>query len=168
MLASDGDSLVGLWLDGQKYYAATLTGEIEEKKELPVFVKTAEWLDAYFAKEKPEISMLPLAPQGSKFRKAVWEVLCEIPYGEVISYGEAALKACGKLGTASTSARAAGGAVGHNPISIIIPCHRVVGADGRLTGYAGGVDKKVTLLTLEGVPLCGEGKSLRAAKRLKG
>ncbi|MBJ6800571.1 methylated-DNA--[protein]-cysteine S-methyltransferase [Geomonas propionica] len=153
MLASDGDSLVGLWLEGQKYFAATLPQETEEKADLPVFVATRRWLDAYFEGERPDIADLPLAPKGGAFRRAVWDILCQIPYGEVISYGDIAKRIAARTGKASMSAQAVGGAVGHNPISIVIPCHRVVGADGSLTGYAGGIGKKITLLQLEGVDL---------------
>ncbi len=151
MLASDGKNLVGLWLDGQKYFAATVTGAVEQQPGLPVFAAAKKWLDAYFAGKKPAISQLPLAPAGGEFRKAVWNILCEIPYGQCATYGEIAKKTAARMGKASMSGQAVGGAVGHNPISIIIPCHRVVGANGSLTGYAGGIGKKVTLLKHEGV-----------------
>ena len=136
MLAAKGDALAGLWIEGQKYFADGLKGEAREQDDFPVFVQAKEWLDRYFAGEKPRISELKLEPAGSEFRKAVWEALCQIPYGEVVTYGELAQKMAG--------------AVGHNAISIIIPCHRVVGANGSLTGYAGGIDKKIKLLTHEG------------------
>lgn len=147
-LASDGTALVGLWMEGQKYFAATLGADVTKNAELPVFRQIMDWLDAYFEK-RPLPALPPLAPKGSDFRQAVWKLLLQIPYGEVTTYGELAhaLQAQG----VSAAAQAVGGAVGHNPISIIIPCHRVVGADGSLTGYAGGVDKKRFLLTLEGV-----------------
>lgn len=122
-LAADGESLVGLWLEGQKYFAG----------------------------EKPAIDELPLEPMGGEFRQEVWKLLCDIPYGQVTTYGEIAKKVAERLGRESMSAQAVGGAVGHNPISIIIPCHRVIGADGSLTGYAGGIDKKIWLLAHEGV-----------------
>ncbi|WP_224981321.1 methylated-DNA--[protein]-cysteine S-methyltransferase [Geomonas agri] len=153
MLASDGDSLVGLWLEGQKYFAATLAEETEEKADLPVFVAARRWLDGYFRGERPAVTDLPLAPKGGAFRRAVWDILCEIPYGEVVSYGDIAKRIAARTGKASMSAQAVGGAVGHNPISIVIPCHRVVGADGSLTGYAGGIGKKITLLQHEGADL---------------
>ena len=111
------------------------------------------WLDRYFAGKKPEISELPLAPMGSAFQQGVWELLCEIPYGQVTTYGEIAKKMAARMGKSSMSGQAVGGAVGHNPISIIIPCPRVVGANGSLTGYAGGIKKKVKLLEHEGVDL---------------
>lgn len=142
-LASDGENLIGLWLEGQKYFGASVPGEMTARDELPVFEKTKAWLNRYFAGERPEISELPLAPIGSPFRQKVWKILCEIPYGETTTYGAIAKR----LGT--KSAQAVGGAVGHNPISIIIPCHRVLGADGSLTGYAGGVEKKEWLLAHE-------------------
>jgi len=141
-VASDGENIVGLWLDGQKYFAATLNDEVCEKS-LPVFDEVRRWLDVYFSGGEPDFTP-PLAPRGSEFRRAVWAELLRIPYGETVSYGEIARRLGGK-----NSARAVGGAVGHNPISVIIPCHRVVGANGSLTGYAGGVDKKIQLLQLE-------------------
>ena len=144
-LASDGENLLGLWLEGQKYFGGSVPGEMVDCDTLAVFDETKRWLDRYFAGARPEISELPLAPMGSEFRQKVWEILCEIPYGETTTYGEIAKK----IGT--KSAQAVGGAVGHNPISIIIPCHRVLGADGSLTGYAGGVEKKRWLLGHEGV-----------------
>lgn len=150
-LASDGGSLVGLWIDGQKYFCNTVSGEIIEKDSISVFDDAKNWLDRYFSGEKPAISELPIAPAGGEFRKAVWDILCKIPYGEVITYGDIAKKLALELKKPGMSAQAVGGAVGHNPISIIIPCHRVVGANGSLTGYAGGIDKKVWLLAHEGV-----------------
>ncbi len=149
LLASDGESLTGLWLDGQKYFAAGLGEEASEVPSLPVLKSAAKWLDAYFAGERPNPRALPLAPKGSEFQKLVWSLLAEIPYGETTTYGALAAKAEKRLGR-RTSARAVGAAVGHNPISIIIPCHRVLGASGSLTGYAGGLDKKEWLLRHEG------------------
>lgn len=150
-LASDGTNITGLWLKGQKYYAATL-GEYSEQADLPVFAETQKWLSSYFSGNKPSFTP-PLAPQGNPFRQAVWDILGEIPYGQVITYGHIARQMARQMGKMHMSAQAVGGAVGHNPISIIIPCHRVVGADGSLTGYAGGVDKKILLLQLEGVDM---------------
>lgn len=146
-MAGDGTALTGLWIDGQKYDRATLA-EAEEA-ELPVFRQTQEWLKIYFAGREPEF-MPPLAPKGTAFRQEVWEILRKIPYGKTITYGEIAAQIAEKHGKASMSAQAVGGAVGHNPISILIPCHRVIGADGSLTGYAGGIDKKAKLLEIEG------------------
>lgn len=152
-LAGDGESLIGLWLNNQKYFAATVKGTTAEQADLPIFVKTKKWLDAYFSGEKPAISDLSLAPVGSEFRKAVWDILCEIPYGQCTTYGEIAKKMAARMKKKSMSSQAVGGAVGHNCISIIIPCHRVVGSNGSLTGFAGGIDKKITLLELEGVDM---------------
>lgn len=153
-LASDGESLAGLWIEGQKYFGGGL-GEMAPKDGLPVFERARAWLDRYFAGEKPSPAELPLAPAGGEFRQTVWGLLCQIPYGQVATYGALAKEAAGKLGRASMSAQAVGGAVGRNPISIIIPCHRVVGAGGSLTGYAGGIDRKIQLLRLEGADLSG-------------
>ncbi len=153
LLTSDGDRLVGLWNEGQKYFAAAMPEEMKEEADLPVFRATRNWLDEYFHGQRPAISDLPLAPRGGEFRQAVWEILCAIPYGELTTYGAIAAKMAARMNRPSMSSQAVGGAVGHNPISIIIPCHRVVGADGSLTGYAGGVEKKIKLLELEGVDL---------------
>lgn len=160
-LASDGESLTGLWIEGQKYYGgqagSNLTepeeraAETEKQQELPVFCLAKSWLDRYFRGEKPEIKEVPIKPEGSLFRRTVWEILCEIPYGQTVTYGEIARQAAEKLGKETMSAQAVGGAVGHNPVSVIIPCHRVVGAQGSLTGYAGGIERKLWLLELEGV-----------------
>lgn len=152
-LACDGDNLVGLWMEGQKYHGGSIPEAMTEKDDMPVFETAKKWLDRYFAGEKPAVSELPLAPIGSEFRREVWRILCEIPYGEVITYGDIAKKMAAKTDKDSMSSQAVGGAVGHNPISIIIPCHRVVGSNGRLTGYAGGIATKTKLLELEGVDL---------------
>jgi methylated-DNA-[protein]-cysteine S-methyltransferase len=155
-LLSDGESLLGLWMDGQKYYGATMPAmseRVAEDSSLPILKKATEWLDAYFAGQNPAISQLPLAPTGTEFRQDVWGILCEIPYGEVLTYGEIATKMAVKRGKARMSSQAVGGAVGHNPISVIIPCHRVVGSDGSLTGFSGGIEKKIKLLELEGVDM---------------
>ena len=135
-LASDGLNLAGLWMEGQKYFGGTVPGELRPNEELEVFSRAKDWLDRYFNGKKPEPSELPLAPVGGEFRQTVWELLCEIPYGELTTYGQIAREAAKRLQRESMSAQAVGGAVGHNPISIIIPCHRVVGTGGSLTGYA--------------------------------
>ena len=150
-LASDGAALCGLWLDGQKYHGDTLPEAPVPRDDAPAFAETRRWLDAYFAGEHPAISDVPLAPIGSEFRQIVWRILTEIPYGELTTYGQIAERVRTIRGRAS--ALAVGGAVGHNPISIIIPCHRVVGADGSLTGYAGGLKRKTWLLEHEGVDM---------------
>jgi O-6-methylguanine DNA methyltransferase len=152
-LASDSDNLVGLWLEGQKYYGGSIAKMMTTKNDLAIFDTTKEWLDCYFNGEQPAISKLPLAPIGSDFRQDVWHLLCQIPYGELITYGEIASQIAKKMNLKSMSSQAVGGAVGHNPISIIIPCHRVVGANGSLTGYAGGVEIKAKLLELENARL---------------
>ncbi len=152
-MASDGSSLVGLWMEGQKYHGDTILKDMIEKKDMPIFETVKKWLDRYFAGEKPDISELPLAPAGSEFRQEVWNILCEIPYGEVITYGDIAKKMAAKKNQERMSSQAVGGAVGHNPISIIIPCHRVVGSNGSLTGYAGGIHTKIKLLELEGADM---------------
>lgn len=141
-LAADGDSLTGLWFEGQRYYPDDLARESEEK-DLPVFRQVKVWLDVYFSGRDPG-PVPPLRPVGTDFQRAVWAILTAIPYGHTRTYGDIARE----LGR--TSARAVGSAVGRNPISILVPCHRVVGAGGSLTGYAGGVERKTALLRLEG------------------
>lgn len=152
-LACDGggDNLVGLWTEGQKYHGDTILEAMTENNDMPIFDTAKKWLDRYFAGESPNISELSLAPIGSEFRQGVWRILREIPYGEVITYGDIAKKMAEKVGKKSMSSQAVGGAVGHNPISIIIPCHRVVGSNGSLTGFSGGIPMKIKLLELEGV-----------------
>lgn len=149
-LASDGESVAGLWFNGQKHFMDTLPVMPVPKDDLPIFRQTRDWLDRYFGGRRPEIRELSLNPMGGTFRRTVWNLLCEIPYGEVTTYGELARRIAGSTG-GRMSAQAVGGAVAHNPISVIIPCHRVVGANGNLTGYAGGLDLKGRLLTHEGV-----------------
>ncbi|MGI6664707.1 MAG: methylated-DNA--[protein]-cysteine S-methyltransferase [Christensenellaceae bacterium] len=149
--AADDENLIGLWIEGQKYHGAALLEEMLEKKDLPIFDATKKWLERYFAGKNPLPNEIPLAPAGSAFRQDVWEMLLEIPYGNLTTYGEIGRKVAQKMNRESMSAQAIGGAVGHNPISIIIPCHRVVGRDGSLTGYAGGIDIKTKLLEIEGV-----------------
>jgi methylated-DNA-[protein]-cysteine S-methyltransferase len=152
-LASDENNLVGLWLEGQKYHGEPLSGAIAESSDIPVLKIAEKWLAQYFAGKNPEISELPLAPIGSVFRQHVWRILREIPYGEVITYGDIAKKVALKIGREHMSSRAVGAAIGHNPISIMIPCHRVVGSNGSLTGYAAGIHTKAKLLELEGVDM---------------
>ncbi|MGN1267463.1 MAG: methylated-DNA--[protein]-cysteine S-methyltransferase [Dorea sp.] len=147
LLASDGKAITGLWFYGQKYFADTL-GDKYENGNLKIFQETKKWLEKYFSGKNPEMN-IELNPKGSEFRQKVWKILCEIPYGEVMTYGEIAKKIAKAEGKKSMSAQAVGGAVGHNPISILIPCHRVVGSDGSMTGYAGGVEKKEWMIGME-------------------
>ena len=147
LLAADDVGLTGLWFDGQKYFARGLSNERIEQ-ETSVLAEAKRWLDIYFAGKEPDFTP-PLHPIGSAFRRSVWEILLQIPYGQTTTYGEIARQLSKKQGLERMSTQAVGGAVGHNEISIIIPCHRVVGADGSLTGYAGGIGKKEKLLELE-------------------
>ena len=150
-LASDGTALTGLWFDDQKYFGDTLTEEYEETN-LPVFAKATEWLDIYFSGRNPGF-IPPLSMRTTAFRRRVWEIMLEIPFGQTMTYGQIAAQIAKEKGLPHMSAQAVGGAVGHNSISLIIPCHRVVGTDGSLTGYAGGIDKKIALLELEGTDM---------------
>ena len=147
LLAADQTGLTGLWFDGAKYFADNLP-EAHTEQETPILLEAKRWLDLYFAGNKPDF-MPPLHPIGSAFRQAVWNILLQIPYGQTMTYGEIARQLAKKRGVSRMSAQAVGGAVGHNKISILIPCHRVVGTNGSLTGYAGGLDKKIKLLELE-------------------
>lgn len=154
LLVEKEGALAGVWMEGQKYYLGSLQGEVrEENGDSKVLCQTKDWLDRYFRGEKPKIRELPLNPEGSDFQKEVWKILCQIPYGETMTYGEISQKIAAGRGLERMSAQAVGGAVGHNPISIIIPCHRVVGTNGSLTGYAGGLEKKIKLLTFEGADM---------------
>lgn len=146
-LASDGEALVGLWFDRQKYYADVLDAEHQEKR-LPVFEDACRWLDIYFSGKAPGFTP-KLNMRTSSFRKRVWEIILTIPFGQTMTYSEISTQIAKEKGMMQMSAQAVGGAVGHNSISLIIPCHRVVGTGGRLTGYAGGIDKKVRLLQME-------------------
>lgn len=146
-MASNGEALTGLWFDGQQHFASTLSCQYQEK-DLSIFDKTKEWLNIYFSGRNPNFTP-PISLEGTPFWKQVWEMLTRIPYGQVTTYRALAQAIAQERGLAQMAAQAVGGAVGHNPISIIIPCHRVVGSDGSLTGYAGGIDKKLKLLKLE-------------------
>lgn len=152
-LASDGTALAGLWFDGQKYFADTLPAEHAES-DLPVLAQARAWLDVYFSGREPDFTPPLLTGSVSPFRRRVWEILLTIPYGQTVTYGGIARQMECETGR-GVSAQAVGGAVGHNPVSLIIPCHRVVGTNGSLTGYAGGVEKKIALLKLEGVDVSG-------------
>ena len=147
LLAADEIGLTGLWFDGQKCFAQGLPVERTEQ-ETSVLTEARRWLDIYFTGKEPDFTP-PLHPVGSAFRRSVWEILLQIPYGQTTTYGEIARQLAERQGLARMSAQAVGGAVGHNEISVIIPCHRVVGANGSLTGYAGGIHKKEQLLELE-------------------
>lgn len=152
-IAADSEGLTGLWFDGQKYFAATLSPACESRP-LPLFEETRRWLDLYFSGKNPGY-LPPLHLTGTPFRMAVWEILCSIPYGQTVTYGEIARKVAQQNGKTALSAQAVGNAVGHNPVSIIVPCHRVIGSNGSLTGYAGGIARKTALLTLEQADLTG-------------
>ena len=143
LIVSDGEAICGVWFYGQKHFPTF--DNLIENDDLTIFKNVKDWFDDYFRGKNPEITF-KLKPNGSEFRKKVWKILTEIPYGETLTYGEIALKL-----SSSMSAQAVGGAVGHNPISILIPCHRVLGVNGKLTGYAGGLDKKMKLLNLENI-----------------
>lgn len=151
LLAADEIGLTGLWFEGQRRFAQGLA-PVHTDEETPILAQTRRWLDLYFSGSVPDFTP-PLHPVGSDFRQEVWALLLQIPYGKTTTYGALAAQLAEKHGQRSMSAQAVGGAVGHNPISIIIPCHRVVGADGSLTGYAGGLDTKARLLAVEGIPI---------------
>lgn len=147
LLAADDIGLTGLWFEGQKYSALYPKEDCEER-EITLFKNVKRWLDIYFSGKEPDFAV-PLHFMGTDFQKEVWKILCTIPYGKTTTYGSIAKQLAARRGLERMSAQAVGGAVGHNKISIIVPCHRVIGADGSLTGYAGGLDKKVKLLNLE-------------------
>ena len=146
-LRSDGKSLTGLWFVGQVNDAKEFSG-LEMKNDLPIFGQVKSWLEGYFSGKKTPIT-IPLNPKGTNFQQRVWKILQEIPYGETTTYGEIAQRIAKEKGVATYSAQAVGQAVGKNPISILIPCHRVLGKDGALTGYAGGIHRKEELLRIE-------------------
>ena len=147
LLAADDIGLTGLWFEGQKYFARTLDA-VHQEQETAVLSKARRWLEVYFGGQEPDFTP-PLHPAGSAFQQEVWALLRRIPCGQTTTYGALAKQLAAERGLFRMSAQAVGGAVGHNVISIIIPCHRVVGTNGRLTGYAGGIDKKAALLRLE-------------------
>ena len=151
LIADDEIGLIGLWFDGQKYFANRLPPEYT-RRETSILAEAKRWLDIYFSGREPDFTP-PLHPAGSPFRQEVWDILLEIPYGQTVTYGDIARQMAARRGLPRMSAQAVGGAVGHNAVSIIIPCHRVVGAGGSLTGYAGGIGRKVQLLTLEGADM---------------
>ena len=151
-LASDETSIIGLWFNGQRHFGNILP-ELTEQKELSIFKDAKRWLDIYFSGKEPQF-LPPLKYDSTPFRKAVCDIMLTIPYGKTMTYGEIAEKIAKEKGIKKMSAQAVGGAVGHNPISIMIPCHRVVGTSGSLTGYGGGMDRKVKLLKLEKTDMC--------------
>lgn len=148
-IVCDNKNLIGLWFEGQKNYGDIINENMIKKEDIPILLETKKWLDEYFEGKKPKISRLPLAPLGGTFRQEVWKILVEIPYGKTLTYGEIAKKVAKRLSKENMSAQAVGNAVGHNPISIIIPCHRVIGKNGDLIGYAAGIDIKEKLLAHE-------------------
>ncbi len=150
-IVSDGNKLLGIWKHGQKYFCPNISDAKPTDSDMQIHKCTVNWLDEYFDGTKPEISSLPIQLSGSTFRKTILSILCEIPYGEVITYGEIAKQAAKKMNARTMSAQAVGSAVGHNPISIVVPCHRVIGSNGSLVGYAGGIATKLELLKHEGV-----------------
>lgn len=147
LMAADDIGLTGLWFEGQKYYPDLKNAQ--NMPDLPVFNETMRWLDTYFSGKSPDFTP-PLHMIGTPFQTNVWNILLTIPYGKTTTYGEIAKQIAVKMGLPRMSAQAVGGAVGHNRISIIVPCHRVLGVHGELTGYAGGIDKKRYLLNIEG------------------
>ena len=151
-LLSDGNALTGLYFDGQKYFPHSMVNEAQEDSSLPVLRSSIRWLELYFSGKHVSPSDIPLNPSGSVFQLLIWQLLCSIPYGETITYGQIAKQAAAILNKECIAPQAVGGAVGRNPISIIIPCHRVLGTNGSLTGYAGGTEKKAYLLALEKNP----------------
>ena len=151
LLAADDEGVTGLWFETQKYYAYRLDKEHKEQ-ETPILIRTKQWLSVYFSGREPDF-MPPLNLVGTEFQMTVWNILRKIPYGKTVTYGEIARRVAEERGLTHMSAQAVGGAVSHNPISVLIPCHRVVGSTGSLTGYAGGIEKKKELLSLENVSL---------------
>lgn len=153
-IAASDEGLKGLWIEGQKYFGCGIDRPMGAGNNAHLDA-ACKWLDDYFAGKNPSTDRLSLAADGTEFRQLVWELLCNIPYGQTRTYGQLAEEAAKRMGKERMSAQATGGAVGHNPISIIVPCHRVVGSDGSLTGYASGIDRKVKLLEHEGVDCSG-------------
>ena len=148
LIVSDGETICGVWFYGQKHFKSTVVGKTIHDDGLSIFKKAKQWFEDYFNGKNPQINF-QLKPEGSKFRQKVWKILSEIPYGETLTYGEIASQISPNM-----SAQAVGGAVGRNPISILIPCHRVLGSDRKLTGYAAGLDKKIELLKIENISTC--------------
>ena len=150
-IASDAANIIGLWIQGQKYFKENIKEEMVLNSDIDILKQAVNWLDRYFNGEKPSISELNISPSGTEFRKTVWKVLCKIPYGQVVSYKYIASEVSKILNKENMSVQAVGSAIGHNPISIIIPCHRVIGTNGELKGYAAGLKIKSMLLKHEKV-----------------
>ena len=150
-IASDKENIIGLWIEKQKYFKSTISENVIEDNSLSILQDVKCWLDRYFNGDRPQINELPLKPKGTEFRLLVWKIPCEIPYGQVITYKDIPKKICKIMNKDKMSAQEIGSTISHNPISIIIPCHRVIGSDNTLKGYAGGIDKKEKLLNFEGV-----------------
>ena len=150
LIASDGSNIIGLWFSGQTHYGEGLQQPVLDGSSLPILSKATEWLDSYWQGKKPSPTDLPLKPRGTEFQKKVWQLLLKIPYGSTVTYGSLAKGIAAQEDRTAMSAQAVGNAVSRNPISIIIPCHRVIGANGSLTGYAGGIPLKATILHHEG------------------
>ena len=152
-LASDGECIIGLWFNGQRHFGNILPRQTE-RRALPIFCEAERWLYTYFSGKEPDF-LPPLRYDSTPFRKAVCDIMLTVPYGKTMTYGEIAAEIARRKGIEKMSAQAVGGAVGHNPISLMIPCHRVVGTSGSLTGYGGGIERKVKLLELEKVDMSG-------------
>lgn len=154
MLAND-HGLLGAWYENQEHFAGTFDLDkvqtLENTADQVILKEASDWFDAYFAGQNPSVKNLPLMPQGTAFQQEVWAELIKVGYGETISYQELADRVAARQSKGRGSARAVGSTVGRNPISIMIPCHRVIATNGDLTGYAGGIDKKITLLKIEGI-----------------
>ena len=152
-LACDEEAIIGLWFNGQRYFGNILPRQTE-RQERPLFQDARRWLDVYFSGREPD-HLPPLRYDSTPFRRQVCEIMLTIPYGSTMTYGQIAAEVAKRQGLANMSAQAVGGAVGHNPISLMIPCHRVVGTNGSLTGYGGGIARKVKLLELEHADMAG-------------
>lgn len=152
-LAEAEGQLIGLWFENQNYFASNIDEVVIKNDNTQVFKVVKNWLDRYFDKKRPSIFEVPLSLFGSSFRRSVWKIICKIPYGEVTTYGKIAQAIAAERNIQRMSPQAVGAALAHNPISIIVPCHRVIGFNGNLTGYAGGIDRKIKILKHEGVVL---------------
>lgn len=152
-LSSNGSALTGLWFTDRPHTDSKLFRPIADYVEDPILREAVLWLDAYWQKRRPSPTALPIVLEGSDFQKKVWQLLLQIPYGSCVSYGELKQEYCAASGSTAMSAQAIGGAVARNPVSIIVPCHRVIGSNGSMTGYSGGIQRKIALLSHEGFPI---------------